>query len=259
MLNPFFFVFWKTELLQEEFSTFFLLGNYKSDFTERLLHSLINLLFKLNQLPVPLMDLYKLDGFNALFNFSNEHFEEKQYYPSFHLSNDAFDKLTGILTQMLEESSLMNPGYRCSLMGYFMVLMSELSRLYSDSREQDNPLPKEIAEMLSYLNAHFKENIQLDEIIGNFHTSRSTFMRNFKRVVGMSPIQFLINLRIKHACQLLRQSHMNISEVAFHSGYQDSNYFTRQFRKITKMTPSQFREEHITANHLFENVLFGEL
>jgi AraC-like DNA-binding protein len=71
--------------------------------------------------------------------------------------------------------------------------------------------------------------------------SESTLMRTFQRVMKRSPIDHVIRVRVSRACDLLRQPEARITEVAFETGFQDSNYFARQFKKIAGVTPREFR------------------
>lgn len=206
---------------------------------------LMNLLFEPEKLPIPLIDLYKLPGFNALFSIRNDYFDKNRFYPRFHLEGEDFIRIKRILAEMKDENTSMVPGYRCCLMGYFMVLMTNLSRLYSGNLTKINEPSFKIGQVISYMNSNFRKNIKLESLIEKSGMSRSTFMRKFHQAVGMTPMNFLIQARINEACNLLRQSNMNISEVAFNVGFNDSNYFTRQFSKMTGLTPNQFRKKNI--------------
>ncbi len=70
---------------------------------------------------------------------------------------------------------------------------------------------------------------------------RSTLLRLFGKAYGLSPADYLQNLRIHRAMTLLRESTLQIQEVAWHSGFADPNYFARAIRKLTGLSPSEFR------------------
>ncbi|MDD2403296.1 MAG: helix-turn-helix domain-containing protein [Victivallaceae bacterium] len=205
---------------------------------------LVNLVFKHENLPIPLIDLYKLPGFNALFSISSEHFDKNRFYPKFRIEGNDFARIKRILDEMKDETINVIPGYRCCLMGYFMVLISNLSRLYTENLNKINEPSFKIGKVLSYIKSNFRQPIKLDKLIENSGMSRSTFMRKFNQATGISPVNYLIQTRINEACSLLRQSEMNISEIAFKVGFNDSNYFSRQFYKSVKLSPSQFRKKN---------------
>lgn len=210
---------------------------------------LMNLLFDPEKLPIPLLDLYKLPGFNALFSIKNDYFNKNRFYPKFNLSGNEFEKVKLILANMKEENANVVPGYRCCLMGYFMVLLSNLSRLYTNNLSKINEPSFKIGQAISFMNSNFRENIKLEDMIEKSGMPRSTFMRKFHQAVGLTPINFLLQTRMSEACKLLQQSNMNISEIAYNVGFNDSNYFTRQFCSIIGITPREFRKKTIAENN----------
>ena len=70
---------------------------------------------------------------------------------------------------------------------------------------------------------------------------RSTLLRLFRAAYGLSPADYLQNLRIRRALTLLRESPLQIQEVAWHAGFADPNYFARAVRKRTGMSPRELR------------------
>jgi AraC-like DNA-binding protein len=67
-------------------------------------------------------------------------------------------------------------------------------------------------------------------------------MRVFRKATGQTPIDYLVRLRIQKSISLLRNTDQPIIEIALESGFNDSNYFTRQFRKLTNESPSAYRK-----------------
>jgi transcriptional regulator GlxA family with amidase domain len=65
--------------------------------------------------------------------------------------------------------------------------------------------------------------------------------RIFRQIMGRSPIDYLIRLRIHKAAQLLRREPMRVKEVSAAVGFTDSNYFTRQFRNVMGASPREYR------------------
>ena len=71
--------------------------------------------------------------------------------------------------------------------------------------------------------------------------SQSTLMRTFQRVFQRSPIDYLIRLRVQKASELLADREQRITDIALACGFNDSNYFSRQFRRVTGATPREYR------------------
>jgi AraC family L-rhamnose operon transcriptional activator RhaR/AraC family L-rhamnose operon regulatory protein RhaS len=91
------------------------------------------------------------------------------------------------------------------------------------------------------LESNHDKPINLDDLAGIAQTSRRSFLRLFKAATGTSPIAHLIELRVQRAASLLRRTNSGITDIAFRVGFEDSNYFARQFRRIMKVSPSEYR------------------
>lgn len=83
--------------------------------------------------------------------------------------------------------------------------------------------------------------IDLDSLASSANLSKFAFARKYKELTGTSPIQAFINLKMRHACYLLDISSKNVSEISRNLGYDDAYYFSRIFKKVIGMSPSQYR------------------
>ena len=72
--------------------------------------------------------------------------------------------------------------------------------------------------------------------------SRSGLLRKLKQTMGVTPQELLSEARVKHACQLLRSTEKNVSEIAYACGFTDPKYFSRSFKQSTGLSPLEFRE-----------------
>ena len=98
-------------------------------------------------------------------------------------------------------------------------------------------------DVYQHMITHFHREITLDEIAGVARMSSTAFCRYFKTRTQKSFVQFLQEIRISHACKLLRQSEYSILEIAFESGYNNLVNFNKCFRNITTMSPSDYRKQ----------------
>lgn len=73
--------------------------------------------------------------------------------------------------------------------------------------------------------------------------SRSVLQRRMKQLMGVSPADFLREARLKRACQLLKNSHTGVSDVAYQCGFSDPKYFSRCFRQSVGMSPSEYKNQ----------------
>lgn len=98
-----------------------------------------------------------------------------------------------------------------------------------------------ISEVIEFIRLNLKENISLKSLSDKACMSTTSFYRFFKRELGMSPIEFVLNEKIKYAKKLLKNPSIQINEVCYLSGFEDANYFIRLFKKHEGITPKQYQ------------------
>ncbi len=122
----------------------------------------------------------------------------------------------------------------------------ELKRTYTQSflnqRPQHYHEDETVIEIQDWLHNAYHEPLTLEAIAASHNLSVRTLTRRFKRATGRSPMQYLQQVRLDNAKELLRNSNLGIAEIAFSTGYGDSSQFAVQFRKHMKSSPSAYRE-----------------
>ncbi|WP_433778024.1 AraC family transcriptional regulator [Flavobacterium anhuiense] len=103
--------------------------------------------------------------------------------------------------------------------------------------DANNPI-KEVTE---YIKQNLKENMNLKSLSEKACMSTTSFYRFFKRELGMSPIEYILNEKIKCAKNLLKNPTLQINEVCYLAGFEDANYFIRLFKKYEGITPKQYQ------------------
>jgi transcriptional regulator GlxA family with amidase domain len=99
-----------------------------------------------------------------------------------------------------------------------------------------------IEESIRYMQAHLNEPLQVSTLAAVANFSPSHFFALFKRCTGCAPIDFFIRLRMDRACHLLEQTSMNVKEVAAALGYEDPFYFSRTFKQVNRVSPTEYRQ-----------------
>lgn len=97
---------------------------------------------------------------------------------------------------------------------------------------------------VNHIREHFREAVAIPDLASLAGLSVRQFNRLFQQVFESSPRTFLIKTRIQAACQELRQSDRDLSEVAIHSGFCDQSALTLHFRRHMGTTPSRYRKDH---------------
>jgi len=93
----------------------------------------------------------------------------------------------------------------------------------------------------AYIESHFTEDLSLEEVADHVHLNSFYLSKVFKQYVGETFIDFLTSLRIKRAKQLIEEDTLSLKEICYEAGYKDPNYFSRVFKKVTGVTPSDYR------------------
>ncbi|MEK3911749.1 AraC family transcriptional regulator [Paenibacillus sp. FSL H7-0331] len=102
---------------------------------------------------------------------------------------------------------------------------------------------KPIWQMIRYLHEHFLESVTLSVLADEFHLHPTYISELFSEYYGIRFLEFLQELRIRHACSLLLSSDMPLSEVAMESGFDAYSTFNRTFRKLKGCSPRAYRSK----------------
>lgn len=99
-----------------------------------------------------------------------------------------------------------------------------------------------LKDMISFLNNNFSEKLKLEEIANAGGIGKTGCCTIFKRCLNKTPIEYLTELRLRKATQLLKTSDMTILEISYAVGFSGASYFSETFRKYYGCTPSQYRK-----------------
>lgn len=95
--------------------------------------------------------------------------------------------------------------------------------------------------ILEYIHTHYKEDISLQDVAGVLHYSEAYFCKLFRQCFGKNFTTYMAEYRIEKAKELLSNPVINVKEAGEEAGYRDANYFTKVFKRITGVTPSEYR------------------
>jgi len=110
-------------------------------------------------------------------------------------------------------------------------------------RPSQNVAPDRLWQSLYYLQHNYWDKIPVAQLAAMEYLSVSRYAALFRQLTGRSPQQYLIELRVSNARQLLRETNLSIGEVARRVGYEDALYFSRLFARYTGKSPRVFRME----------------
>lgn len=202
---------------------------------------LMNILFHPSFLAPHDEALRELPGYHALFALEPYASQQRRSRSRLSLTPAQLMAATEMVHPMAEEFREQQPGYRTAIQTQLVNLIITLSRWYARTERPASLTLMQIGEAISRLERDFAEPITLSDLAEYTHMSVRTLVRRFHDATGQSPIDYLIHLRIRRAAELLRTTTASIADIATAVGFSDSNYFSRQYTRITGHTPREAR------------------
>lgn len=102
-------------------------------------------------------------------------------------------------------------------------------------------IPRGVIKLKELINANYTSDLTIKDYAEQTGYTQEAITRIFQQQFKLSPGQYLLNLRLTKACQLLSENYMSIKEISANCGFRSQNYFSRIFLKKLKVTPSQYR------------------
>jgi AraC-like DNA-binding protein len=220
---------------------FVLQGRQIHCFREREGLELINVMYDPDGLALPTRQLRRLPGYSALFMLEPAFRRAHRFSSRLHLDRSALGSVEALVRQIEEESRSQTVGHEAMLLSLLVHLMTFLSRRYGQSRDTEARALLRVGQLIRTLEQDYTQPWTLEQLAERAHLSRSSLMRTFRKATGQAPIDYLISRRIEAAMRDLQQTQRSVTEVALDSGFSDSNYFARQFRRVCGCAPSDFR------------------
>ncbi len=144
-------------------------------------------------------------------------------------------EVRSILEKMMEElSGLVPDDHQISLLIHKLFVYL--------ARRKVQRLSEPVKLALSYINAKYASRLQIQDIAAFAGLSRSYFTRLFRKETGYSPYDYILNVRIKSAKEMLMGSARKVSEIARICGFVNTSHFVKEFKAITGQTPTAFRK-----------------
>ncbi|MES2627307.1 MAG: helix-turn-helix domain-containing protein [Pseudomonadota bacterium] len=177
-----------------------------------------------------------------------------ELYPEVHLQRDRFITRAGniycagsvnsvrdVMLHFIEEAS--NAEVANQVSRHFT---HEVKRSYTSTFLKNAPQhyhdDEGIIEVQDWMHSQYHAAINMEVLAEKFDISVRSLNRRFKRATGKTPMQYIQQVRMENAKELLRTSNLSIAEVGFNTGFPDCSYFTAQFKKAVSLTPSAYRD-----------------
>ena len=148
-----------------------------------------------------------------------------------------------IYNQMIRELQLQRVNHEDMISLYMHHIFITINRYIKERRETKNDTINDIERAAHYFKDNYNKQISIEQYAEEHLMSVNWFIHSFKSVMKMSPMQYIISLRIAIAKGYLENSTKNITEISNEVGYENALYFSRLFRKYTGMTPTEYRKK----------------
>lgn len=160
----------------------------------------------------------------------------------------ADQRIVQVVEDILREYFTRETGFELAIKAHTYSLLVLLLRGYIEKNLKAREYRFQVANLqrfrlvLEYMETHYNQKVSLSELAAQANLSVHHFCRLFKQYTGKSSQEYLNQLRIKEAVALLNEGKLNVTEVAFATGFNDLNYFCRVFKRLNQISPSSFRK-----------------
>ncbi|TYS54448.1 AraC family transcriptional regulator [Sutcliffiella horikoshii] len=114
-----------------------------------------------------------------------------------------------------------------------------------------------IKDACTYMEKYFSDEITLDMLAESAGMTPSYFSKKFKEQLGVSPIQYLLEIRMKVARDLLKEQEQNVKQISQEIGFQDEFYFSRKFKSYYGVSPRLYRKKMVRETKPMKNSILS--
>lgn len=174
---------------------------------------------------------------------------DDKYFGQLTIGPAAAKRIAGLFDTVHQGLTSQNEEFwPCRSRSYFLETLFLVERLYSAPENMDDTTlpenPTEADSLLIYLHTHYQERITIADLCRIFNLNRTSLNERFSAVTSMPIMAYLINLRVRLAAQMLRDTTLPVNEVMDRVGFNDLSHFGRIFRRQTGMSPSAYRQRY---------------
>lgn len=136
--------------------------------------------------------------------------------------------------------------YQLNILSEYYMCLKHLLILINQSHSstQYYYFDQRVKDCINYIQMNYTYKIDMTDLCEISQISQSETIKLFKRYVGMTPFQYVLNYRLEKGAKQLKLSHNNVTEVAMDCGFSTTSYFIKMFKDKYKVTPKQFQLLH---------------
>ncbi|MEH7011574.1 AraC family transcriptional regulator [Neobacillus niacini] len=147
------------------------------------------------------------------------------------------------LHELIEEVESQKEDYELIIQNILEILLLKMMRkkAFNMEKTSSEKISKDVAFIKNYIKQHFREEINLDTLAEVGHINKYYLAHSFKKAFGVSPIEYLIQTRIRESKILLETTNYPISNISTFIGFSSQSFFAQSFKRVTNLSPSQYR------------------
>lgn len=147
--------------------------------------------------------------------------------------------------KMIRELQTKRANYEEFLKLELRYIFLTMSRHIKESNDMGAEMLNEIERAINYFNRNYNQPIVIDDYAKERAMCTNWFIQKFKQITKLTPMQYILSLRITNAKNLIDSTDHNMTQIAEAVGYDNSMYFSRVFKKHTGMTPTEYKRRNI--------------
>ena len=227
--------------------------NHRHGYEECESLSLINIMYDPARLPFPVLDGDRIPLFGRFFPQRLDRLDfAVSPEPVLHFDDGrSLERVADEARLLCQELTSSQPGNMLASTSQLLHVILRLLRLGTPMAEDEREVRVfPLGRILEHINQNFTGAITVEKLARMSIYSRSTFQHKFKELTGYGVTEYVLRKRIALAQKLLRKEPDRlVGDVGFDCGFLDANYFCRQFRKITGMSPRECRKAKEAPPH----------
>lgn len=137
---------------------------------------------------------------------------------------------------------MLKPSRSSDILAQLLEIADELEGRQKEHRPEEKSGSSAVDRALEYVEENYHEELTLQKVAEIVVISGGYLSTLFSQCVGEGFVDYLNRIRIEHACDYLKQKHFKNYEIAYKVGFRDEKYFTRVFKKVMGMTPSEYKK-----------------
>ncbi len=183
-----------------------------------------------------------IDNFPQIKGFKS--FVNQNYIDYFKAEDIILLEIQSKLEKIQSELKREQPGYDAMITAYLTELFIYVIRSFDKDDSRKSGVKYPVYNIKHYIETHYLEKININTLVSLSGLSESSMLRRFKQNTGYTPIEYQLHLKLLEASRELIETDDSITDIAWNTGFNDSNYFCRYFKKMFTISPREYRRQY---------------